>query len=294
MQDFALVSDSGYAAQNGGRIVRALQEIAISRKWGQVSSVLISMSKAIEKRMWPFDQPLKQFPLKADVLYNLAQWADDLLPSELMEMSATEIGKLIHLNEIHGTAVLNAAKTFPTLAVKYNLRPLGYDILKLSLRVARAFTWNSKVHGTVEPFWLWVEYEDGTILQQTQLLIRQNTDTLDVDFVISIPEGVSPPSVTVRYISDKWMGAEEEIPISFADLVMPPAPGDHTVVHNLPFLSISSCRDATIRDVFSSRISNFNSIQTHVLWSLLETRLNSLLCAPTGTGKTLMAQLLIL
>ncbi|KAH9002313.1 Sec63 Brl domain-containing protein [Lactarius hatsudake] len=65
VEDFALVSDMQYVAQNAGRIVRALLEIAISKKWANTSAVLMGISKAIEKRLWPFDQPLKQFNLKA-------------------------------------------------------------------------------------------------------------------------------------------------------------------------------------------------------------------------------------
>lgn len=48
IDDFALVSDTGYVAQNAGRIVRALLEIAMSKRWAPVTLVLMSMSKAIE------------------------------------------------------------------------------------------------------------------------------------------------------------------------------------------------------------------------------------------------------
>lgn len=48
IDDFALVSDSGYVSQNAGRIVRALLEIAMSKRWAPVTLVLIAMSKAIE------------------------------------------------------------------------------------------------------------------------------------------------------------------------------------------------------------------------------------------------------
>jgi antiviral helicase SLH1 len=295
IEDFALVSDSGYVAQNGGRIIRALQEIAISRKWGQVSSVLISMSKAVEKRMWPFDQPLKQFQLKADVLYNLERWGDELGPPDLCFMSADDIGKRLHLNEIHGAAVLHAAQQFPALSVEYSLRPLGHDILKVSLIVHKAFSWNTRIHGSAELFWLWVEsHEDATILQQTQLMFHQNTETVDVDFVISIPQGAAPDFFTVRYTSDRWIGAEDEIVVSLSDLLMPPQPRDHTSVHDLPFLSISTCRTPRLKDLVGSQVTNLNTIQTQVFWSLMETRLNTLVCAPTGSGKTTMAQMLAL
>lgn len=50
IDDFALVSDTGYVSQNAGRIVRALLEIAMAKRWAPVSLVLMSMSKAIESQ----------------------------------------------------------------------------------------------------------------------------------------------------------------------------------------------------------------------------------------------------
>ena len=75
LDDFALISDSAYVAQNAGRIVRALLEIAVSRKWATVSAVLMGLSKAVEKRLWPFDQPLKQFDISDGSSYS---WNTDI------------------------------------------------------------------------------------------------------------------------------------------------------------------------------------------------------------------------
>ena len=50
IEDFALVSDSAYVAQNAGRICRALFHIALNRRWGNLCQVLLSLSKSIEKR----------------------------------------------------------------------------------------------------------------------------------------------------------------------------------------------------------------------------------------------------
>ncbi|KAJ6539226.1 Sec63-domain-containing protein [Mycena capillaripes] len=294
VDDFALVSDTAYAAQNGGRIVRALLEIAISRKWANVTAVLMGMSKAIEKRLWPFDQPLKQFNLKGDVFYSLERWADDWSPAELAAVSADELGKLVHLNEHHGQAILDAAKQFPSVRITYNLRPLGFDVLKIAARVTPTFTWNSKVHGSVEPFWLWVEdYDALNILQLSHLVFRPTTEALNVDFVISIPDGQPPPSVTIRFVSDRWMGAEDEISIPLDTLVMPVASHSHSPRLDLPFLSPAILRNSTVESLFAGRLHNFNSIQTQSFWTLINTKWHSLLCGPVGSGKSMLLQVLV-
>ncbi|KAF8076263.1 Sec63 Brl domain-containing protein [Lyophyllum atratum] len=294
VEDFALVSDMAYAMQNGGRIVRALLEIAISRKWANVTAVLMGISKAIEKRLWPFDQPLKQFDLRADIFYGLQEWADEWSVAQLATLDAAALGKLVHLNEHHGQAILNAAKQFPTVEIGYDLRPLGSDVLKIGVRVKRAFTWNTKVHGTAEPFWLWVEDHDGLIiLQLAHLIFRQTTDIVNVDFIISIPNGIPPPSVTIRYVSDRWMGAEDEVFISLESLFMPGSSTSNTPLLELPLLSTSIVKNPMVEKMVSGRINHFNAIQTQTYWSLTNTACNALLSAPVGSGKSTVAQILV-
>ncbi|KAJ8086483.1 putative steryl acetyl hydrolase mug81 [Marasmius tenuissimus] len=294
IDDFALVSDSAYVAQNAGRIVRALLEIAISKKWATVSSVLMGLSKAVEKRLWPFAQPLLQFDLKPDVFYGLETWADDWTPSQLASMSAEELGALIHLNVHHGQALLNAAKQVPAVTMKYDLRPLGCDILKIAVHVMKDFTWSNKVHGTAEPFWLWIEDHEGLgILQFSHTLFKPTADTLHVDFIIPIAHNQPPPSVTVRYVSDRWIGAEQELSIPLDALRMPRRPDNHTPLLDLPLLPLTSVRNMVLDAIFAGRVHNFNPLQTQSMWSLINTRSHSLFCAPVGCGKSTMSLVLI-
>jgi antiviral helicase SLH1 len=295
IEDFALVSDSAYVAQNGGRIIRALLEIAISRKWANATLVLMNMSKAIEKRMWPFDHPLKQFKsLKADVIYNLEQWAEDWDIPDLAAMSAKELGELIHLNEIHGAALLNAVKELPSLDLSCSLRPLGSDVLKLIVQVRPGFKWNKSVHGGSEPFYLWVEDDEGTtIIQLVQLLIRPETQQLEFNFVISVPSGRPPPSVTIRAISDRWMGSEDELVVSLDALHMPSVTQSHTPRLDLPFLRSAALKNTKLQSDLGPRVHDFNAIQSQIFWSLMKTRMHALVCGPTGCGKSVLAQLLL-
>lgn len=58
VEDFALISDMGYVSQNAARIVRALLDIALARRWAPVSVKLLSMSKSIESET-PFLSSLR-------------------------------------------------------------------------------------------------------------------------------------------------------------------------------------------------------------------------------------------
>lgn len=254
----------------------------------------MGLSKAIEKRLWPFDQPLKQFRLKAEVFYNLERFADDYTVAELASMNAAELGALVHLNEEHGKAIREAAKKFPTAQITYVLRPLGADVLKIAVRVKRAFTWDTKIHGHVEPFWLWIEDDSSAnIYQLSHMAFRHNTEALDVDFIVAIPNGKPPSSVTIRFVSDRWMGAEEEVAVSLQDLMMPTLTDCHSPRLDIPFLPLEVLQHQVLQDVFAPRFTALNTLQSQVFWTLTCTRLNGLVCAPTGSGKSTVAQIAV-
>ncbi|TFK76028.1 Sec63-domain-containing protein [Pluteus cervinus] len=293
IQDFALVSDTAFVAQNGGRILRALLEIAISKKWAGVSAVLMGLSKAVEKKMWPTEHPLSQFSLRADVLYGLQQWADEWSVSELAQQRAADLGTLVHLNEHHGQALLSAAKQFPSVRIHYLLRPLGHDVLRIDVKVERAFTWNARLHGNAEPFWVWVEDEEGLQIHQSAfLLLRQETTVINLEFVISIPDGIPPEAVLIRSISDRWLGAEDELIVPLDALVMPTKPDSHTIPLDLPFLSVTTFKQPVLERVYARYLTYLNNIQTQAFWPLMRTKAHSLLCAPTGCGKSFLGRVL--
>lgn len=250
----------------------------------------MAMSKAIENRMWPFAHPLTQY-LSKEVLYNLQRWADELTVAEIAAQNAAELGRLVHMNERHGAALVNAAKEFPTFALTHALRPLSSDLLKLSIHVSKNFIWSPRRHGSAEPFWLWVEDHEGIeIIQCSSLLFRQNTQALDVDFVIPIRGSKPPSSVNVRFVSDRWMGAEDEVTVLLENLTMPKFSRCHTPLLDLPFLPVATLKE-TASNFSSLHFQTFNSIQTQCFWTLVHTNQNSLICAPTGCGKSTLAML---
>lgn len=292
--DFALASDSAYVAQNGGRIIRALLELAISRKWAGTAAVLGGMSKAVEKRIWPFDEPMKQFPLKKEIIYGLANCGAEYSPSELGSMTAAELGELIRLNEHQGQALLTAARQFPSLELSVSLRPLGSDILKIVVLVTRAFVWNSRIHSPAEPFWLWIEDQcDKTILQIKHISLRESVKKLNVNFVISLL-GKTLSSMTIRLISDRWLGADSELDVPVDNLHMPIAFNQHAQRQDVGFLPLSSIPLPTLQDLYrSAHFNSLNAIQTQIFWSAVSTSANVLVAAPVGSGKSFLAHLTI-
>ncbi|KAK6009993.1 Sec63 domain protein, partial [Ostertagia ostertagi] len=53
VRSFSLASESLYVQQNAGRLCRAIFEIVLRRGWAQAANAFLTMSKCIEKRVWP-------------------------------------------------------------------------------------------------------------------------------------------------------------------------------------------------------------------------------------------------
>jgi antiviral helicase SLH1 len=306
--------------QNGGRIIRALLEIAVSRKYASTAANLAQMSLAVEKRMWPFVNPMAQFTdLHRDVLHNLSLWADHLAPYELAQYNPRDLGALIHMNHIHGGALLKAAKQFPHVDLSVRVRPLTAELLRIQVEATRDFDWSAKWHGQREPFWLWTQDEEGSqILQFTRVAFlgpgeprgagitgrngggsstnvnkggqwtAGSSDVLRAEFMIPLRAVTGPnKSITIRLISDRWVGAIEEVPVSLQDVVFPKPGEPSTPVLNLPFLPLGALSEPRLEARLGGwSIPTLNGMQTQAFYALVQTVQNVLLAGPSANGKS--------
>ena len=79
-------------SQNATRIVRGLFEVALRKGWPLMAGRLLQLSKIIEKRLWGFENPLRQFTnLPVEILNKIE--AKKLTLDMLRETDATELGQ---------------------------------------------------------------------------------------------------------------------------------------------------------------------------------------------------------
>jgi activating signal cointegrator complex subunit 3 len=96
----------------------------------------------------------------------------------------------------------------------------------------------------------------------------------------------------VRVISDRWLGAENIVPLSFKHLILPQQYPPHTDLLDLVPLPIKALKNPEAERIFS--FAHFNPVQTQVFHVCYHTEHNVLLGAPTGSGKTVAAELCML
>lgn len=290
-EDFALGNDLNYVAQQAGRICRALFMIALNRRWGHLCLTLLTLAKSIEKRVWPYQHPLHQFELTRPILNQLD--ARETLTIEAMrDMEAAEIGALVH-NHSAGTKIARILNNFPTVSVEAEIAPLNRDVLRVKLYIYPDFRWNDHVHGNSESYYVWVENSETSEIYHHEFFIlnrRKLNDDHEMNFTIPLSDPL-PNQIYVRAVSDRWLGAETVTPVSFQHLIRPDTESVYTDLLNLQPLPISALKNPGLEEIYAQRFQFFNPMQTQIFHTLYNTPANVLLGSPTGSGKTVAAEL---
>ncbi|NWU99063.1 ASCC3 protein, partial [Upupa epops] len=294
MDSFSLISDSAYVAQNAARIVRALFEIALRKRWPAMTYRLLNLSKVIDKRLWGWVSPLRQFSvLPPSVLSKLEE--KNLTIDKMKDMRKDEIGHMLHHVKI-GLKVKQCVHQIPSIIMEATIQPITRTVLRVRLNIAPDFTWNDQVHGTVgEPWWIWVEdptndhiyHSEYFIIQKKQVITKEPQQLV---FTIPIFEPL-PSQYYIRAVSDRWLGAEAVCIINFQHLILPERHPPHTELLDLQPLPITALGHPEYEVLY--KFTHFNPIQTQIFHTLYHTDCNVLLGAPTGSGKTVAAELAI-
>eukprot|EP00457_Paulinella_chromatophora_P000148 gb/GEZN01000148.1/.p1 GENE.gb/GEZN01000148.1/~~gb/GEZN01000148.1/.p1 ORF type:complete len:2144 (+),score=329.45 gb/GEZN01000148.1/:63-6494(+) len=287
-----LVSDTYYISQSAGRICRALFEIVLKRGQLFLASRFLSYCKMIDRRQWDFQHPLRQFPsAKLELIHRLEE--RDLSVDKLLDMAPDEIGALVRQQKI-GQQVLTYCEQIPHVSLEADVQPITRQVLKMKLTITPDFTWHKNVHGSVEPFWIWVEDDQNEHIYHHEYWLlhqKQATEVQYLSFTIPIFEPL-PPQYYVKAVSDRWLGRETVLAVSFQHLMLPDMHPRNTELLDLHPLSVSALCNKAAQSMYS--FSHFNPIQTQVFHTCYHTDEHVLVGAPTGSGKTISAELCML
>lgn len=294
IKSFTLVSDTNYVAQNAGRISRALFEICLKRGWASLAHLFLSLSKSIDRRMRMDQHPLRQFgELSREIIERLETSHTDI--HRLIDMTPEEISQLCHVQKV-GSKVLSLVNKLPYLEVFASVQPITRGILRISLTLVPQFEWHERYHGFVEPFYIWIE--DGTneaIYHSEQFLLhkKQLNSEHKLEFIIPISDPM-PTQYFVKVVSDRWVGCENVIPVSFQHLILPDTHPPHTDLLDIHPVPVTALNNPVYEALYSNRFAYFNPVQSQTFHVLYHTDSNILVGAPTGSGKTITAEIAIL
>lgn len=279
--------------QSAGRLMRALFEIVLKRGWAQLTEKALKWCKMINRRMWSVQTPLRQFHgIVNEVLTKLEK--KDLPWDRYYDLSSQEIGELLRLPKL-GRTVHKFIHQFPKLNLAAHVQPITRSVLRVELTITPDFQWDDKVHGFVEPFWIIVEDNDGEyVLHHEYFTLKKQYIDEDhtLDFTVPIYEPL-PPQYFIRVVSDRWLGSQTVLPVSFRHLILPEKYPPPTELLDLQPLPVTALRNPAYEALYHD-FKHFNPVQTQVFTVLYNSDDNVLVAAPTGSGKTICAEFAIL
>lgn len=294
LDGYVLAADMVYVTQSAGRILRAIFEICLKRGYARLSRLALDLCKMVESRQWGSMTPLRQFRgIPADLVRRLER--KEYPWNRLRDLEPNEIGELIGIPKA-GRLVHRLVHQFPRLELQAFFQPLTRSLLHVQLTITPDFQWDEKVHGGAQSFWIMVEDVDAEILHyHDQFLLLRKYAELEhtVTFTIPMTEPI-PPNYFISVVSDRWLHSEVRLPISFKNLILPEKFPPHTPLLDLQAQPVSALNDGAAEQLYVESFSHFNKVQTQTFHALYGSDDTAFVGAPTGSGKTVCAELALL
>lgn len=294
LEGFALMADMVYVTQSAARLLRAIFEIVLYRGWAQLADKCLTLCKMIDRRMWQSMSPLRQFRKMPDEIVKKIEKKG--FPWERMyDLEPNEIGELIRAPKL-GKTVHKFVHQFPKLELSTHIQPITRATLRVELTITPDFQWDEKIHGQSEAFWIFVEDVDSEVILHHEFFLLKQKYCMDehlVKFFVPVFEPL-PPQYFLRIISDRWIGSETQLPVSFRHLILPEKTMPPTELLDLQPLPISALRNPEFEALYNESFPQFNPIQTQVFNAVYNSDDNVFIGAPTGSGKSTIAEFAIL
>ncbi|RLN92340.1 hypothetical protein BBJ28_00004981 [Nothophytophthora sp. Chile5] len=302
---FTLISDTNYVAQNGSRVCRALFEICLKKNSARKAEKFLQLAKCIDQKLWWDQNAMLQLPnVPLDIVAEVDRRHDMSLYDAIVDPDAFNLS----------SKVKKWVASVPFIDIDHvQMQPFGGNMLKLTFELYPLFPeWKEGVfRGKSLSSWLWVEdaitgyiyHSEYFVLHQSRFMgWKAGTQTLEMEcyLPVFVSQTQGEANYVIRILSDRFVGIE-----SFYEVSYTPSESDvadakkqkddmYTKLLRLHPQPLQSLDDPVYQALYVDKFQFFNPIQTQTFHQLYHQDGNVLLCAPTGSGKTVCAELAML
>lgn len=304
VSSFTLISDTNYVAQNASRVCRALFEICLKKNSARKAEKFLQLSNCIDQKVWWDQCLLLQLPnVPIDVVGQVeAQQLDlyDALADPTKYNLSAKVKKWV--------------SSLPFIDVdEVQMQPFGGNMLKLRFSLLPLFPeWKDMAFGgKTMSSWVWVEdatsgyiyHSEYFVLHQSRFMgWKEGTQTLEMEcyLPVFVSQSQKEANYVIRIVSDRFVGIESYYEVSYTpdESQMQKSKKDreemYTNLLRLHPQPLSSLQNPVYEAIYAQKFRFFNPIQTQTFHQLYHQDGSVLICAPTGSGKTVCAELAIL
>ncbi|XP_056637201.1 activating signal cointegrator 1 complex subunit 3-like isoform X1 [Diorhabda sublineata] len=292
----SLVSDTQFIMQTVTRLARALFEIAKDKDYALQVSNTLQLAQMLELQIWDDLHPLMQFKELAPHLNS--QRARDCLNMpfwELCHMSERELEALFR-NKYLANKVKHCCQVFPQVEVDFIVKPITEGVIRVKLLITPKFKWDNGIHGTVQHYYAWVEDPQNDSIYHMESFIvtkRMCTNEEVIELVLTVPL-LKPLSLEyfIRVVNSQFLHSESIQTIVSEDLKLFTSESFQTKILDVQPLPKTVLKNKSYEDLYP--FTHFNAVQSQVFHSCYYTNSPIILGAPTGSGKTIVAEMCIL
>src|ERR1700737_4688543 len=224
INDASLAMDMRFVAENAQRLAAALFQVALSREFSPTALTILRMRIAMERQLSPESHPLMdpRLGLPREIAHKIDYLGERADLEEMMQMDNNELGELVHHHRM-GERIARALDNLPRLSMEVTTAPLTRKVLRVNITITPSFTWFDRIHEQTEPFWIWVEDSNSIRILYSQYIVltkKKMNDLVEVNCRISSTDPL-PAQIFVRALSDRWIGWDNYLPVSFQHLILP-------------------------------------------------------------------------
>ncbi|GBE61423.1 DEAD-box helicase [Babesia ovata] len=298
----SLMSDMNYVIQNTGRLLLAYFDVSTSEivSGPPVGDVIYRWFLMFERQIW--DLKCKQSSLiyhfcdPYHASYDKTKIQSSRLPT-LSKLTASRLAKydletLLNLTHAEladsvkskheASAVQSYIRFVPYPQVNFTCQPITPRIAKVKVTVALKNCWSARWNGSSESFHIWI-CSDTRIINKTSITLTANNYKDSVEMFV--PFKGEDIYMTIKTFSCRWLGIIVEHP--FVTRRLQVADDGYTKLLDLLPLPTSALTNYS----FLYQYKYFNPLQTQIFPHCYFSDDNLLVGAPTGSGKTVIAEL---
>ncbi|WLF80619.1 Pre-mRNA-splicing helicase BRR2 [Lodderomyces elongisporus] len=223
LEGYALIADMIYIKQSADRLLHALYELAILKKWSSLAKYTLELAKMAKQRMWLCDSPLRQFGslVPRDIIR--ASESSHLPWSQYFNLTTEELAEVLYLKGGNARLAMQYISSFPKIEiVDYAVQPISDEFMRIKVEVRPEWDWIWEVHGRQEVFEVILEDCNGLrLLLHRQVFVRQSQigENRILEFHVPLSKPLSP-NLILSFVSAKWVNCTWKTAI-VTDLTIP-------------------------------------------------------------------------